>query len=514
MKTDWIYPRPIEFKSGSWESCDSDVVIVVPATLWTKEKAKLLRNWPRLNQSLSVFDAAFKKAPDEFHHFKFASALDQEVRIILWQSKPTMFAKKTFIRKSIGDLAKQKQNKDLSIDLSRLRKNEEVEVLGLLGALLEMAPFEPKVFGLRAKEQSTQDAAKDTAKDTEPPLRTVVFLMNKREKSQALVLQEGRAEGQANNLVRYLAELPANELNPANFVSFARDFAKQRKLSFSFLDQKELQKLNAGAFLAVIRSEDSAHGGIVKISYRPKRSAKKVVAVVGKGLCFDTGGYNIKTGHFMHGMHQDMIGAAVACAFVGLAAELELPYSVDAYLAVAENLISPTAYKPNEVVIASNGMSIEVVDTDAEGRMVLSDTLAIVSKVKPDLLLDLATLTGSVIRALDTQRCGVYSNDSKLARAAVDAGDEVGERLWHFPIGEDFNEKLKSQVADVLQCNVKPNADHIYAATFLSRFVAKGTPWVHIDLAAAHNPGGLALADTETTGFGPSLLKRFVSDNL
>ncbi len=149
-----------------------------------------------------------------------------------------------------------------------------------------------------------------------------------------------------------------------------------------------------------------------------------------------------------------------------------------------------------------DGTAIEVVDTDAEGRMILADTLAYASRQKPDLMIDFATLTGAAIRSLDTRRSAVFSNRSDLADLAVRAGDLCGERTWSFPIGQDYREELNSKIADIVQCAPGNNADQIYAATFLSEFVAKDIPWVHLDLVAAENKGGLGLVSTDTSGFG------------
>jgi leucyl aminopeptidase len=201
-----------------------------------------------------------------------------------------------------------------------------------------------------------------------------------------------------------------------------------------------------------------------------------------------------------------MTGSAVALSLFRAMVEMEVPYEVNAYLALAENLISHEGYRPNDVVVASNGISIEVIDTDAEGRMVLSDTLVLASEKEPDLILDFATLTGSVVRALDTRRCGAYSNDLKFSELAVKVGERCGERVWNFPIGDDYEDALKSDTADVRQCSSASAADHIYAATFMSKFIGKvkdkPITWLHVDLAADTNKGGLGLVSSETTGFG------------
>ncbi len=277
---------------------------------------------------------------------------------------------------------------------------------------------------------------------------------------------------------------------------------------------KELKKRGAGAFLAVIKGDLNDRAGIAHLRYQGGKKSKKNIAIVGKGLCFDTGGYNIKTGDFMLGMHKDMTGSAVALSLFCALVELKVDYEVNVYLALAENLVSHEAYRPNDVVIASNGMSIEVVDTDAEGRMVLTDTLVMASESKPDLIIDFATLTGSVVRAIDTRRCGAYSNQLKVSQLAVNVGEQCGERVWNFPIGEDYNDALRSDIADIRQCSTSTSSDHIYAATFLSKFVSKKTPWIHIDLAADCNKGGLGIVSTETTGFGVRFGYYFISEFL
>jgi leucyl aminopeptidase len=154
------------------------------------------------------------------------------------------------------------------------------------------------------------------------------------------------------------------------------------------------------------------------------------------------------------------------------------------------------------VIVASDGTSIEIIDTDAEGRLILADTLALVRKTNPSLCIDYATLTGTALRALDTQRCAVFSNRPDLAVAAVQAGDASGERTWSFPLGDEFQDGLKSKVADLSQVGPGKNADHIYAATFLAHFIGEETPWIHVDLSAGENKGGLGLVSSDTTGFG------------
>jgi leucyl aminopeptidase len=312
------------------------------------------------------------------------------------------------------------------------------------------------------------------------------------------------AAARANLLARELTALPPNRLDPPHYRERLRALAKEKKFSIEEYDFKKLRKMGAGAFCAVAQGSDGEGGGaaIVRLSWRPKQAAKRI-ALVGKGICFDTGGHNLKPAKYMAGMHEDMAGSAVALALLCAAAELKLPIAIDCWLAIARNHISPTAYAQGDIVTALNGTTIEVVHTDAEGRMVLADTLALATKAQPDLTIDFATLTGSMITALGTRYSGVFATNDALAALAVAAGKESGERVCVFPQDEDYEAALESKVADVKQCTLENDADHILAARFLGRFVGK-TPWIHVDLSAASCNGGLGAVASDTTGFGVS----------
>jgi leucyl aminopeptidase len=242
-----------------------------------------------------------------------------------------------------------------------------------------------------------------------------------------------------------------------------------------------------------------------------KGKGRKQIALVGKGICFDTGGHNLKPARYMHNMHDDMNGSAVALGILLAASRLNLPVKLDVWLAIAQNHISPQAYTQNEVVRALNGTSIETVHTDAEGRMVLADTLTLAARAKPETIVDFATLTGSMAVALGDRMSGVITNRDELAALAVAAGQASGERVVAFPMPADYDEALESQVADVKQCTLEGEADHILAARFLSRFVAD-CPWLHVDLSATRCKGGLGAAGTEVTGFGVALGLALLSD--
>jgi leucyl aminopeptidase len=197
-----------------------------------------------------------------------------------------------------------------------------------------------------------------------------------------------------------------------------------------------------------------------------------------------------------------MNGSAVALGILLAASKMELPVKIDCWLAIAQNHISPTAYKQNDIVTALNGMSIEIVHTDAEGRMVLADTLTLASRQKPDYMIDFATLTGSMITALGDRISGVISNRPELACKAISAGNKSGERIVAFPYEEDFDSDLDSDVADIKQCTLEGGGDHIHAARFLGKFIENDIAWLHTDLSSANRKGGLGAIETDTNGFG------------
>ena len=262
-------------------------------------------------------------------------------------------------------------------------------------------------------------------------------------------------------------------LKPDQYRNLVKARAKERGYTFKFLDIKALEKLGAGAFLSVTKADPDDLGGIVHLTYRPK-SSKKRVALVGKGVCFDTGGYNVKTGSYMYGMHRDMTGSAVALSLFEMLVDFKVPYEVHCFLALAENLISPYASRPNDLFYAANGTSIEMIDTDAEGRMLLADTLVMASREKPDLIIDFATLTGAAPYSIDTRRAAIFSNSNTLLQRGYKAGELSGERTWGFPIGDDYWKNLKSDIADIRQCSSASNADHIYAANLFVSLCRKG----------------------------------------
>lgn len=312
---------------------------------------------------------------------------------------------------------------------------------------------------------------------------------------------------EANAMARHLIMLPTNYLTAGHYLDWIQQLAEVQSWDYELYDKEKLQSLNANGFLAVSRASEKA--GIVCLKWSHSSvhfsaKSKKKIALVGKGVCFDTGGVNVKPAAYMYGMHEDMGGSAVALSTFYALTHLNLPIELECWLAICDNMISAHAYLPNEVITMSNGKTVEIVDTDAEGRMILADTLVLASRNKPDYMLDYATLTGSAVRAIGTQMSAVFTNQPSALKNVnlMDAGICSGERVWPFPITEEVKHPLKSDIADIKQCSEKAGPDHIYAAYFLNQFVAHDIDWVHMDLSANLHSGGLGRASTDYIGFG------------
>ncbi len=316
-------------------------------------------------------------------------------------------------------------------------------------------------------------------------------------------LDRVRAEADGNNLARWLSTMPPNKLDAVNYADIAKSLAQEHGWHFKRYATKELEKLGAGAFLAVAQGNEDDSASIVRLRYRPvANAAKPDLSLVGKGIIFDTGGTNLKPFQSMLDMHGDMQGSAVALGTLLAISKLELPLAVDCWLAITENRTGPRAYKSQDVVTAANGKTIQTIHTDAEGRMALADTLVFASRENPGLIVDYATLTGACINAITTHYSGVFTNRPDWHPRLKRTGQACGERVWPFPIGKEFLEMLKSKVADVMQCSPKNAGDHILAGSFLNEFVENDVPWVHIDLSAGDNDDGLGHIPSKATGFG------------
>ena len=353
------------------------------------------------------------------------------------------------------------------------------------------------VVTVNAAELPNRKGAKSKLENKTKPLKEISIYGFKASHDYGYV--NARVAG--NTLCRSLTMLPPNELTPTTYREKVKKLAKEHGWTWEEFDMPKLKKMGAGAFYAVGQGSEPQDAAIVHLTYKAKK-AKKHIALVGKGICFDTGGHNLKPAKYMQGMHEDMNGSAVALGVLTAATLQALPVKIDCWLAIAQNHIGPLAYKQNDVVTALNGMTIEVVHTDAEGRMVLADTLTLASRQKPDVILDYATLTGSMAVAVTDRMSGVIANKPELACKAIGAGTAAGERIVAFPYEEDMDSDLDSDIADIKQCTLEGGGDHMLAARFMGKFIENDVAWCHADLSSTNRKGGLGAVQSDVNGFG------------
>jgi leucyl aminopeptidase len=312
----------------------------------------------------------------------------------------------------------------------------------------------------------------------------------------------------ASAWARDLGNTPANDLGPVEFSREVKAMCRGRRLRLRVLGKREIARERMGGVLGV--NQGSARPPQFVIGeWRPAR-AKKTVVLVGKGITFDTGGISLKPPPSMGEMTYDMMGAATVFAVLRAAHDLALPVRVVALAPVTENMPDGRAQRPGDIVKMRNGKTVEVDNTDAEGRLVLGDALSYAEKFKPDVMLDFATLTGAVLVALGHECAGLLTDDDRLSRDLVHAGEATGERLWRLPLWEEYRENLKSEWADMRNTGGR-NAGTVNAGIFLKEFVPPGVSWAHIDFAGtAHLEKEHAGWDAGATGFGIALTVEFL----
>lgn len=308
---------------------------------------------------------------------------------------------------------------------------------------------------------------------------------------------------------RDLVNQPANILNPKSFVDKVKKVFTSSLISFEIFDEKKLIKMGMGALLAVGGGSNNSPFLMI-IHYKPRRKTSKKIALVGKGITYDSGGLSIKPTSGMIDMKSDMAGAAVVVGSILAAQKNNLPVEIFGIIPLAENMVSGKSYKPGDVLKSYSGKTIEIKDTDAEGRLILADALTYANKIKPDLIIDYATLTGACVVALGEIAAGLFVNNQNFADELIEAAKLTNERIWQLPMWTDYDSLLESKIADI--SNLGPRwGGAITAAKFLEFFVDENIPWAHLDIA------GPALKHKENsytenfeTGFGVRLTNKFL----
>jgi len=312
---------------------------------------------------------------------------------------------------------------------------------------------------------------------------------------------------------RDLVSEPGNVLHPDEYAKRINSL-KKLGLKINIYDQKKLKKLGMNSLLGV--GQGSIRGSyLVTMEWNGTKNNSNPLAFVGKGVCFDTGGYSLKPAKFMEDMTYDMAGSATV---VGLMINLALrkaKVNAVGVVGLVENMVSGNAQRPGDIVKSYSGKTIEILNTDAEGRLVLADALTFTEKkFKPKFIVDLATLTGAIIVSLGSEYAGLFSNDDKLSNQLLDAGEKVDEKLWRMPLHKNFDKLINSKNADMQNINYVGGAGSTTAAQFLQRFILNKTPWAHLDIAGmAFSKYGGALNSGGATGYGVRLLNKLIEDN-
>ena len=322
-------------------------------------------------------------------------------------------------------------------------------------------------------------------------------------------IEEGSAISAGMSLTRDLGNLPANVCTPAYLARQARDMAKgDKRLRVNVLEEADMKKLKMGSLLSVAAGSRQP-AKLITIEYRGAKASEQPIALVGKGVTFDTGGISLKPGAAMDEMKFDMCGAASVFGTIRAVAQLQLPINVVGIVPATENMPDGIATKPGDIVTSMSGQTIEILNTDAEGRLILCDALTYAAKFKPRYVIDIATLTGAVIIALGKVPTGVMGNSPALIRELTKCGEQADDRIWELPIWEDYQEQLKSNFADMANIGGR-DAGSITAGCFLARFT-RDYKWAHLDIAGTAWHSGEAKG---ATGRPVPLLTRFILNQL
>lgn len=328
------------------------------------------------------------------------------------------------------------------------------------------------------------DQFKTKTSNKTPPLKQIHFLIETGQKAKLQkALETGKAIAKGISKAKDLGNAPGNVCTPAYLATEAQTMAKRyTSLSCRIITEKQLEKMGAGAFVSVSKGSDQP-GSLIVIEYKGSKTDTKPHVLVGKGITFDTGGISLKPGAGMDEMKYDMCGAASVFGTMAAIAEMKLPLYVIAIIAAAENMPSGGASKPGDIVTTLSGQTVEILNTDAEGRLVLCDALTYAERFKPASVVDIATLTGACVIALGHHASAVYSNEPSLADKLVAAGEQSDDRAWPMPLWDEYQEQIDSPFADMANIGGR-SAGSITAACFLSRF-AKKYHWAHLDIAGS-----------------------------
>ena len=356
--------------------------------------------------------------------------------------------------------------RSIAVDLSTLRQ-DAVKAL-TEGFLLAQYSF---------------DYYKQKPKNSKPKLTDVFFLYSKSKSKLNTLVQEGTVLAEATNFARFLGDTPANFMTPALLSEKVRQKIKGPRLKVTVWNKEKIKKEKMGGLIGVSLGS-SQEPRFIMIEYKgSRRASEKPICFVGKGVTFDSGGVSIKPSHAMDEMKYDMCGAAAVIGAMWAISSMNLKVNVIAFVPAAENMLGASATKPGDILTARNGKTMEVLNTDAEGRLILADALSYASEKKPAVIMDAATLTGAMVVALGNSHTGFFTRNDALRKKIESASVKSGEKLWAMPLVNDHVEDIKSPFADVANISSFRGAGSATAAAFLEHFVDSSIPWVHFDIA-------------------------------
>lgn len=456
--------------TSSYEERTESDVLVVPFVI-SKKKAKAFTDLKKLPKDIET--------PVELHDFKGKDGEllflyhhgGKEKRIVLLGLGEESQLTHEKYRRAYGALAKACVTKKLShLNLILPQKIDAACLRGLVEGILSVNYVFDQLKG------------KNDEKEPAKLIKKAHLIGAQRQQIQQAHQLETIYDGVY--LARDLVNGNADDVTPQFLCGVAKGFAKEfSKAKVTILDKKRLEKEKLGLILAVNRGSHQ-EPALIMIEYKGNSKSKEITALIGKGVTYDTGGLNLKPTGSMETMKCDMGGAAAVLGTLYAAMKLELPVNLIGVIPTTENSISAHSYKPGDVYTSYSGKTVEIGNTDAEGRLILADAISYTQKhYQPSRIIDLATLTGAVDIALGNEASGLFCNDDKLAKGLEEAGNLTFERVWRLPMFKEYGEQLKSDIADIKNIGGRP-AGSITAAKFLEAFLEKDTPWAHLDIAS------------------------------
>lgn len=360
-----------------------------------------------------------------------------------------------------------------------------------IGELITVASLMADYECVRYKSRPEEEPKKKLVKIV------LILADNKKVKLCAQGVKIGKIEGESVNLARDYGNLPANVMTPTILAQWAQAIAQETKQKLLVLKEKDMQRLGMGGILGVSKGSAEEAKFIILEHWAGNKKNQPIV-LVGKGITFDSGGISIKPSQAMDEMKFDMSGGAAVLGVMRIIGLLKLPINVAGLVPASENVPSGTAYKPGDILTLGDKTTVEVLNTDAEGRIILADALIYARRYKPRVIIDVATLTGAIVVALGDATAGLFSNDQELTTDILAAALQSAEKFWPMPLPEEYTERMKSTLADLRNISSKPGGGAITAAKFLESFIERGVSWAHLDIAGT----AWINAESETSAVG------------